>query len=189
MLRSTLVILSLAFSVSATAADFDYNYFSIGYGTMDFDEVGADGDGFGAEGSFAINDSYHVFGGYESAGLDFGVDATSFAAGFGYNRSMSDTVDLVARLSYEYVDFDVPGPVDIDDSGIGLGVGLRIAASNELELDVGINYVDYSDLGDDTAFAAGGLYNFTDSFSLGLAGSWSDDVSSYTLSGRFYFGE
>ncbi len=189
MLRSLLVILSLAFSVSATAADFDYNYFSVGYGTTDFDEINVDGDGLSAKGSYAINDTYHVFGGYKSAGLDFGVDVTTFSAGFGYNRGLSEIVDLVARLSYEYIELDAPGLGDVDDSGLGLGVGLRIAASNKLELNAGINHVDYGDGGDDTGFAAGGLYNFTDTFSLGLAGSWSDDVSSYTLSGRFYFGE
>ena len=117
MLRSTLVILSLAFSVSATAAEFDYNYFSIGYGTTDFDDINVDGDGFSVEGSYAINNDYHVFGNYESAGLDFGVDATTFSAGMGYNRSMTETVDLVARLSYEYVELDAPGLGDVDDSG------------------------------------------------------------------------
>ena len=189
MLRSTLVILSLAFSVSATAAEFDYNYFSICYGTTDFDDINVDGDGFGVEGSYALNNDYHVFGSYESAGLDFGVDATTFSAGLGYNRGMTETVDLVARLSYEYIEFDAPGIGDVDDSGIGLGLGLRIAASNELELNAGIEHIDYSDSGGDTGFAAAGLYNFTDTFSLGFGGKWSDDVSSYTLSGRFYFGE
>ena len=63
-----------------------------------------------------------MFGGYESAGLDFGVDATTFSAGFGYNRGMTETVDLVARLSYEYIELDAPGLGDVDDSGIGLAL-------------------------------------------------------------------
>jgi hypothetical protein len=101
-----------------------------------------------------------VFGGYGSAGLDLCIDATTFSAGFGYNSGMSDTVDLVARLSYEYIEFDAPGFGDVDDSGLGLGVGLRIAASNKLELNAGINYVNYGDGGDggdETGFAAGGF--------------------------------
>jgi hypothetical protein len=66
---------------------------------------------------------------------------------------------------------------------------VRFAASKKLELDAGIDYVDYGDAGDDTAFGLGGLYSFSDAFALGLGGSWGDDVSTYTVSGRFYFGQ
>ena len=76
-----------------------------------------------------------------------------------------------------------------DETGFGFGVGLRFAAASNVELNAGIDYVDYGSGGDDTALSLGGLYNFTPSFALGLAGSWGDDVSSYSLSGRFYFGQ
>ena len=57
-------------------------------------------------------------------------------------------------------------------------------------MDAGIEYVDFgSGGGDDTALVLGGLYSFTPAFALGLFGSWGSDVSSYTLSGRFYFGK
>lgn len=189
MLRSTLVLLTLGLSVSASAADFDYNYFTLGYGTTDFDDINVDGDGFKAEGSFAINNRYHVFGNYDAAGLDFGIDATQFSAGLGLNHGLSDAVDLVARLSYEYAEVDAPLVASVDDSGIGLGVGLRVSASEQLELNAGIKYVDFGDGGDDTGFSAAGLYNFSDAFALSVGGSWSDDISSYTIGGRFYFGE
>ncbi len=189
MFRTSLVILLIAFSASVSAEDFDYSYLSLGYGTIDFDDINVDGDGFGIAGSYAINESYHVFGEYTSAGLDFGIDATEFSAGIGWHTGLSDAVDLVAGLSYEYVEIDAPAVSSIDDSGLGLSLGLRMAASEMLELSAGINYVDLSDSGSDTGFSAGGLYDLTESFSLGLSGSWSDDSSAYTLSGRFYFGE
>lgn len=189
MLRSSLILVLLVFSASASAEGFDYNYFSLGYGTMEFDDVNVDGDGFGLAGSYAINEDFHVFAGYQSAGLDFGIDASTFGAGIGYNTELSPVVDAFARLSYQYVELDAPGLGGVDDNGLGFGLGLRFAASDVLELNAGIDYVDLSDSGDDTAFSLGGLYDFTDSFALGLGGSWSDDVSSYTLSGRFYFGE
>jgi len=187
MLRSTLIILLFALSAAASAEDFDYNYLTLGYGQMEFDDIDVDGDGFMIGGSYAINDSYHVFIGYNAADLDFDIDATTWGAGIGYNRGLSDVVDFVARLSYEYVELDAAGVGSVDDNGLGLGIGLRFAASDKLELNAGINHVDFSDSGDDTGFEAGGLYSFTDSFSLGLGGDWSDDASAYTLSGRFYF--
>lgn len=189
MLRSSLVVLLIAFSASASAEDFDYNYFSLGYGRIDFDNVNADGDGFNAGGSYAISDSFHVFADYGMANLDGGVDATEIDAGIGWHTSLSDVVDLVAGLSYEYVELDAPAITSVDDSGLGLGVGLRFAASEMLELNAGISYVDLSDSGSNTSFEVGGLYDVTDAFSIGLGADWSDDASSYTLSGRFYFGE
>ena len=188
MLRSSLVLLLLTLSVSASAEGFDYSYLQLNYSNLEIDDINVDGDGFGLSGSFAINPNWHVFGGYQDVGLDFGVDATGIAAGVGYNTTISPTVDMFARLSYQYVDFDTPGPGSLDDDGLGFGVGLRFAASPELEIDAGIDYVDFGN-GDDTAFSAGAIYNFNDAFSLGLGGSWGDNSTTYTLGGRIYFGK
>lgn len=189
MLRSTLVLLVLTFSATAGAQGFDYNFLQLNYGTIDFDDINVDGDGLGIAGSFEINPDWHVFAEYQGADLDFGVDLTTFGAGIGYNTEMSPTVDMFARFSYEYIEFDASGVSGADDNGFGFGVGLRFAATDEIELNAGIDYVDYSDGGDDTALSLGGLYEISDAFSLGLSGSWSDDVSSYTIGGRFYFGD
>lgn len=188
MLRSASVLLFLALSVPAEAKEFDYNYFQLSYGNIEFDDVNVDGDGFGIAGSYALNRDFHVFAGYEAAGLDFGIDATTLGAGLGWHRTLSPVVDLVANVSYQYVELDGPGAGNADDSGLGLGVGLRFAATDLLELDAGISHVDFSDSGSNTGLGVGGLYSFTDAFALGLSASWSDDSTSYTLAGRFYFG-
>lgn len=189
MFRSLLVIGIVLFSTPAAAQGFDYSYLQLSYGNVEFDNINVDGGGFGLSGSYAINPHWHAFAGYEGLGLDFGVDATTLAAGIGYNTELTPAVDLVGRLSYQYIELDSSGSGSVDDNGLGLGVGLRFAATERLELDAGIDYVDFGDGGDDTAFSAGGLYNFTDAFSVGLGASWGDDVSSYTLGGRFYFGQ
>ena len=188
MLRSSLVLLVLALSASANSQGFDYNYLQLNYGNIELDNTSVDGDGLGMSGSFAINPDWHVFGDYQTAGLDFGVDISRFGAGIGYNTEMSDVVDLFARFSYQYIELDVPGSPGDDDTGFGFGVGMRYAANEDIELTAGIDYVDYGSGGDDTAISIGGLYSFSDAFALGLGGSWGDDISSYTLSGRFYFG-
>ena len=189
MLRSSLLIMLLAFSASAGAQGFDYNWLGIGYGTIDFDDVNVDGNVLGIDGSFAINEDFHAFGSYAAADLDFGIDATTFNIGVGYNTELSDVVDAYARLSYEYVEVDLPVVGSDDDSGFGFGVGLRFAATEQLELEGAIQYVDLGDGGDDTALILGGLYSFTPAFALGLFGEWGDDVSAYTLIGRFYWGQ
>jgi long-subunit fatty acid transport protein len=187
MLRSSLIILLLAFSASASAEDFSYDYVFLGYGNVELDSVNVDGNGYSLGGSYGFTDSIHGFASYETADLDFSVDTTRYNFGVGYNTSVSDAVDMFARLSYEYLEFDVPGVGSVDDSGYGLSVGARFAASAKLELDAAVNYVDYGD-GDDTGFEVGGLYNFSDAFALGLAAEWSDEFTTYALTGRFYFG-
>jgi opacity protein-like surface antigen len=192
MLRSTLLVILFAFS-GAAFADFNYNAVTLAYGQADFDDIDADGDSIGADLSFEVGESFFVFAGYGVADLDdnFGnsADVDSWNAGLGYHMDLSESVDLVTSLSYEYVDISVPGFGSVDDNGIGLGLGLRFAASESIELNAGINYLDYSDGGDDTSFGAGLLYNFNDSFSVGVAGDFGDDVSVYSIGGRFYFGQ
>ncbi|MBT8065666.1 MAG: outer membrane beta-barrel protein [Gammaproteobacteria bacterium] len=188
MLRSSLVLLVLAFTASANAKDFDYDYFQLTYGNVEFDDINVDGDGFGLSGSYALNEDFHVFAGYEAAGLDFGIDATTLGAGLGWHTTLSPVVDLVASISYQYVELDAPGFGSVDDNGLGLGLGLRYAATDLLELDAGISHVDLGDGGSDTGFGVGGLYSFTDAFELGLSASWSDESTSFTVAGRFYFG-
>ena len=189
MLRSSLIVLALAISSASYAEGFDYTYADLSYGIINFDDLDVDGDGFGLGGSLAINPDFHVFAGYQSAGLDFGVDVSTFAVGIGYNTELSPTVDAVARLSYEYAEVDAPGFGSVDDSGFGFGVGLRFAASDVVEIAAGIDYVDFGDGGDDTGLNLGGFYSFTEAFDVGLTGSWSDDTSTYALTGRWYFGQ
>ena len=189
MFRSVFFIMLLALSASASAQDFNYNYFSLGYSSVDFDDINVDGDGLALRGSYAISENVHVFAGYQDADLDFSVDASTWNIGVGYNTSVSETVDVVARLSYENVEINIPGPGSADENGYGLGVGLRYAAGDKLEFEAGISYVDLSDAGDDTSLDAGVLYELSDTVALGLSGRWSDDFSIYTISGRFYFGQ
>lgn len=194
MLRSTLLAVLLTFAASAGAEGFNYSYGYVGYGNIDFDAVNADGGGLAIGGSYAFTDKFHGVLNYDSADLDPGfllpdVDATRLSIGFGYNEGLTDAIDWFARASYESIDFDISGLGSADDSGYGLAVGMRFHATDSLELGASLNYVDYDDLGDDTGVEIGGVYSFDDSWALGLSGEFSDDVSSYMVTGRFYFGK
>ena len=193
MLRSSLLIGLLAFSAAASADGFSYNYLTLGYGNVEIFD--ADGDGFNLGGSYAFSDNIHGFLGYETGELESIVDATRIRAGIGYNTGLTDALDMYARLSYESIDLDVPailvpilGLGDSDESGYGVGIGGRFRATDQLELNGGIKHVDYGDF-DETSLEIGGVYSFNDKWSLGLQGDFGDDISTYALSGRFYFGK
>lgn len=186
MTRSALVLMLLALSGSVMAEGFSYNFVTASYGTVDFDDLDVDGDGFGIGLSLELNDEFHLFGAYESADLDFGVDVTDWNVGVGFNTAITPVIDVFAQLSYEYVEVDA-GFADADDNGYGIGIGLRTAPIERAELYGGVKYVDLSDSGDNTALFLGFLFNVTDTIAVGVNGAWDDDVSSYGLNGRIYF--
>lgn len=188
MKRTCLFAALMSLSAGAAAEGLDYSYIQGSYSQVDFDDIGIDGDGFGIAGSFALTDQFAIFGGYDSADLDFGIDFTQFEVGGLFRLPLSGTLDLVTSLSYVSMEVDVPGFGSADDDGFGVGVGLRALASPRVELSGGVSYVDLNDSGSDTSFGAGLRYHFTDAVSVGLTGSWGDDVSSYGISGRLSFG-
>jgi hypothetical protein len=169
------------------ASGLNYNFVEVSYGQVNIDSPDVDGDGFGIGGSYALTDQFHLFANYTMTDFDFDVDGTDFNVGFGFNTPISNNIDVVATLSYVYVELEASGFGSADDNGLGGGLGLRALVSPQVELYGGVEYVDLSDSGSDTALGAGFRFNFNERFAAGFGGSWSDDASSYTLSGRMYF--
>ena len=191
MKRSLLLMALFAFSASAYADDFGYSSVTASYGLIEFDDFDADGDSLGISASVEVGDSFFVFGSYGMAEIDDNfvtADIDAYNLGVGFHMPLSDKMDLVASASYEYAEISIPGFVSDDDSGYGLGLGVRFAATEKIEINGSVNFVDFSDAGNDTTLGAAFLYNFTNSFTLGVAGNWSDDATAYSVGGRFYFG-
>ena len=185
--KTVWLALALTLGMAGTAqAEFDYDWVGANYGNVDFDDANVDGDGFGFDITLGIAENFHLFGAAETADLDFNADLTRWRAGIGYNTPLSPTVDVIGQLSYETIDIDT-ALGGADDDGFGLGVGIRVAATALVELNGGIRYVDFSDSGDDAVFDAGVLFNLTEAFSIGVNGTFDDDVNTYRLAGRFYF--
>jgi opacity protein-like surface antigen len=180
-----LAVITLGYAATANA-EFNYNFVQASYGQIDFDDIDVDGDNVGIGLSLAITDEFHLFGGADFSDLDFNIDATAWRAGLGYNTPISEIVDVVAQLSFQSIEIDT-GFGSADDTGFGLGVGLRIAATELVEINGGIEYVDLDDSGDNTAFTGAALFNLTERFTIGLVASFDDDVTLYSVAGRVYF--
>lgn len=192
MKRSLLLMVLFAISASAHADDFGYNSVTASYGLIEFDDFDTDGNSLGINLSVEVGDSFFVFGSYGQAEIDGSngtADIDAYNLGVGFHMPLSDKMDLVASASYEYADTTVPGLGSDDDNGYGLGLGVRFAATEKIEIDGSVNFVDLSDGGNDTSLGAAFLYNFTSNFSLGAAGSWNDDSTAYSVGARFYFGK
>ena len=188
MKRSLVVFSLMAMSGLAFADGFSYTYAQASYGTVDIDTVAVDGDGLGLNGSFGITDNLNIVGGWQTADFDSIADADEWSLGLGVHTPVTELMDVTASVSYVDVEFDVLGFPVAEDDGFELKVGLRANVTSLIEVNAGVSYIDLSNAGDDTGFEGGVLFNFTDMFSLGLSGEWDDDVSTYSLSGRVYFG-
>jgi hypothetical protein len=133
----------------------------------------------------AVAPNWHVFADFSQADLDFDVELTQMRVGGGYNQSISDAVDLIARLAYVSADVETPFG-DADDDGFSIGVGMRGHAMESLELEGALDYVDVGDE-DDTTFRGDARYFFTPAFAVGAMVQIGDDVTTYGITGRFNF--
>ena len=139
-LASSLAVLALlaAVPLAASAAEgVSYNYVEGGYVATNTDA--GDADGWGVNGSGAIADNFHVFGGYSGqktddetiGGLRFeGIDVDQWRVGLGYNQPVAANTDLLARVAYE--NYDVEGDNDRLD-GYSAEVGVRSALTQNFE--------------------------------------------------------
>ena len=100
-----------------------------------------------------------------------------------------------AQVNYGTVDID-NNPVDGDGLGLNgyFGVtddlnivgswqtadfgGIRANVTSMIEVNAGVTWIDLSTSGNDTGFNGSVLYNFTDTFSVGLSGDWVDERES-----------
>jgi Ax21 family sulfation-dependent quorum factor len=152
MNKKSLLALTLmaALPFAASAAEgLSYNYVEGGYVATNTD--GNDADGWGVNGSGAISDNFHVFGGFTGqktddetiGGVRFdGFDLNQTRLGLGYNHPVAANTDLLARVAYE--SYDVEGLDRID--GYSAEVGVRSALAPSFEGYVTAGYEDFEDV-------------------------------------------
>ncbi len=185
------LLVAAAFTGSVSANDLSYDNFTIGYNQVDLDGTSFDLDGFNVGASFSLSPDWYVkldtlrSSGDES-GVDVDFDLTT--VNFGYHMTMSNGVDFIAELGYVGADAEFStqfGSESSDDSGANLVLGFRGLATDNFEW--GLN-VQYADLDESATFInLEGRYYFTDSFSLGVRGSFESDINIYGINARFDF--
>ena len=188
-MKHSIVVFSLmAMSGMAFADGFNYSYVEANYGTVDVDNFTVDGDGFGVNGSYGITDALNIVGRAQASDFDTIGDSKDWSVGLGVHTSITDMMDVVASVSYLDREFEPVGGPAFEDDGFELAVGVRANVLGMIEVNAAVTYIDLSNAGDDTGFGGGALYNFNDMFSVGLSAKWEEDVATYSLSGRIYFG-
>ncbi len=189
MLRSISVISLLILAAPAMADGPNYNYIEGSYQRVTLDDgfIDVDGDGFGIGGSVGIGDNWQLIGGYNTTDFDFGVELDQLVIGGGFHTALTPNTDFVANLAYIRLDASALGQ-SFDDDGYAARIGVRSMVSENLELAGFVQYADLSDSGNDTSVSAAAWYSFTQNFAVGLNVGTAEDVLTYGIGARVYFG-
>jgi hypothetical protein len=190
MLRSVLITLAIAFSASANAQKVDYSYVQGSYGRVDFDALGRslEGDGPGISASFAIGESFHIYGEYQTADLGLSVNFNLTELGAGYHTDITHSLYVYANVGHVAIGADAGGGTfSANDDGVSVGIGLRAAVSETVELFGGLDYVDLDDPYSETRVNAGFELGVTENIGVGLKAIFWDNLNIFQISARLYF--
>jgi hypothetical protein len=170
------------------AADISYDQIRLNYVSAEFDAgpVDVDGDGLELSGSFSFADSFFGFGSYSDLDLDFNLDASILEIGGGYHRPITTMLDFVARVGYVRTDLDTPFG-DADDDGVSLSGGVRGRMTDAIEVKAALNYFVMDKGDNDTEVELAGDYFITERIALGAGLCLGDDVTTWTVGGRYNF--
>lgn len=198
-MKRSLIALGLlaALPFAASASDLSYNYVEGGYTRIN--GAGAKIDGLAINGSVALGSRFHLFGGYEATDIDgtsvnigtgqtfrSKVDLDRWNLGFGYNHSLSQSTDLVARVGYGRSDFE---GLSHTFKSYFTEVGARSQLMPNLEgyLYAGYEKTEGTGQSGDYYGRIGGQYSFNKSWGLVADAKFGDGTEKYFFGPRFTF--
>lgn len=182
-IRAAIAVIACS-PMAALATGPTYNYLDAAYLSVDVDN-GPTLDGFGVGGSFALTENFHVVADYSEVS-DSPWTITSSGVALGWNHSLNNITDFVARAGWENGRVKVSGFGSESDNGWSVEAGLRSMLSPQFELNGFISHIDIFD-GDEQALSVGGVYYFTPSVGLGAGVTLSDDATGWNVGVRFTF--
>lgn len=180
----------LLFTPATQAEDISYNYLDVGYARVDIDDINEEADGFQLRGSAEVTKNIFIFSNYSDLTADvegFDVDVSEFDLGVGYAVPVGAASSLYGKLSYVNAEAEFLG-ISVDDDGYGLAAGLRTRPTTNFELEGYVDYVDLSDLGDETSFGAAARYFVAPQFAVAAELVFGDDATTYGLGVRWHWG-
>lgn len=170
---------------------FSYTFAELKYINITEDEEGADLDGNGIEleVSVALSNRFHAFALYEDIGFDHDIDLTEWAAGFGAHWNIVPGMDFVTELGYLSEEVTEPGHEAHSDDGYLLAVNLRKKIGEQSEIQLGIDFADFSEAGSTTSFGLVGEMHVLPRLAVGAGIDMNADSTTYFAEARYYFGE
>lgn len=200
-----LAIALAAASFGTFAGELSYSNVEAGVGRVEIendDAFGADDfvlDGYFIRGSVSLNDSFYLFGGYETGSDEvstivggFDIDVAQTQAGIGYHHALSDRADLLTEISYLNEEVDVSyAPLGVSDSenvdGYRASLGFRGQLADNFEGLVKANYTDGSDFDGEFSGTVGAQLKFNPTWGLVGEVELGEDTQKYLIGVRAGF--
>ena len=165
MLRSVLIISTLASSSSVLGKEISYDYIQGGFiNTLSSDPV-PNGEGFEFSGSFSVMSNIAITAGYESTDFDkqSGIDADTAAFDLGvtaHNSTFAPGASLFVNLSVLGGEVEASGATSSYeyDTGYAVSIGLRSMVTDLFEIDTALSREDLFDDHDASFGFAGRIY-------------------------------
>lgn len=198
-MKHSLIALGLlaALPFAASASELSYNYVEGGYTRIN--GAGAKIDGLAVNGSVALGSRFHVFGGYEASdieatGINLGtgetfrsdLDFDRWNLGFGYNHSLSESTDLVARVGHGRTDFEGLSHT-FKSYFTEVGARSQLAPNIEGYLYAGYEKTEGTGQSGDYYGRIGGQYSFNPSWGLVADAKFGSGDEQYFFGPRFSF--
>lgn len=162
-------------------------------------------EAFGLQGAYVLRRDLQLFARYLDAdlqsqmafpglALESGEDSR-LSLGMGYSYLLSPHLDVVARAAYEKLNLqdsrlaqDKPSLLrNYDEEGFSLQLGLRGLVSSQGTWGARITRLEVDRF--ETGYGFGGHVTFENGISFGADVQMFDDVTTWTLGGRYYFGD
>ncbi len=161
-MKRTLLALTLlaALPFAASAAEgVSYTYVEGGYAKTNTD--GGDADGWALNGSGAIADNFHIFGGYSKQEIDdTNIDFDQWRVGLGYNHELNSRLDLLTRVAYEKFD----AGQGLDFNGYSVEAGVNGVLTPNIQGYALAGYEDYEKSDGEFYGRVGALVKFNDTW-------------------------
>jgi hypothetical protein len=173
---------------SVGLADFAYTGVEVSYVDLDFSNGpgSLNGDGIRVTGTYEINNDFFAKGEFEDQNYDAGVDGSAYELGVGYRYPFSSSLDFVGTGSYVKQKVKVAG-FGVDDDALAIGGGIRAQIMDALQVEAGLQYVNWDQGSSDTGVELRGRYYFKNNMAFSLEVDRTDSIDTLSLGFRAEF--
>lgn len=186
MLKKVFAATVLFSAMNASAADFSYGHFDIGFASVDVDDEGESYSGEAISLDFAaeLGSVFYVTAGFATADVEETSQDTK-SLGVGVHAPLGERVDVYAEVAYVSVDVEFDG-WSFDDTGSSQTLGLRSKVADRIELGGGITRLSVFDTSD-TGYFVNAFFAAKENVHFGGEISRGDDSTGYGVILRVSF--
>lgn len=180
VLATTILSLSSFANEGNLKSAFNYDYVSVGFGSLTIDGLSGSFDYTGVSGAVSISDNYYISL-INVQDRESGGDISISSYGLGSHYALNDTTDLVSEVSF--IDIQASsGGISASGDGVSLSLGIKNKIHENINIEASIGHTTIEGVSD-TAFNFGAEFEMpiTEELSFGAELVSDGDVSTKSI--------